>query len=130
MLTRNNSRPTTPIDYPDGLFVDAGEHTYYVRGGKRYRVYSKRALQSWAATPVRGSEQSLARIPRARTPLGFRDGTLIHNYADGKLYLISGNKRRHIKSPDVLRRLRIRESDAIVVSQQETDLHDEGDSIN
>lgn len=128
-MRRRNPRPTKPVDYPDGLFVDADEHTYYIRGGKRYRLYSKRCLESWSASVILGSEESLVNVPKARHPLGFRDGTLIHNYADGRLYLVSGNKRRHITSPDVLGRYGWKTGDAIIVSQQETDLHEEGEAL-
>lgn len=129
-MLNQSPRPTKPIDYPDGLFVDTESDTYYIRGGKRYRVYSKRALSSWSAKPVRGSDKSLSRIPRAKAPLGFRDGTLIHNYADGRLYLISGNKRRHITSPDVLGKFGWKHRDALLVSQQEADLHEEGEVLS
>jgi hypothetical protein len=129
LFKRQTEPPQVPIEYPDGVLVDSGEHVYYIRGGKRYRLYSDRAAGSWGIDPIRGSEQSLANYPRARAPLGFRDGTLIQNFSDGKLYVISGNKRRQVTSPDVLARFGWRERDALVVSDEETALHDEGERL-
>ena len=128
-LTKQKTRIDEPVDYPDGLMVDTGTNVYYLRGGKRYRVYSPRVLQSWSIQPVLGTEQSLKQIPKSKAPLGFRDGTLIHNIADGKMYLISKNRRRHITSPDVLHRFGWRRRDAITVSDTEANLHVEGDKI-
>ena len=130
MLFRPSPRPQKRVDYPDGVMVETECETYYIRGGKRYRLYSPRALSSWSIEPVRGSESSVAHIPKAKAPLGFRDGTLIHNYADGRLYIISGNKRRHITSPDALKRFGWTAGDAIIVSQKETELHAEGDVLS
>jgi len=129
MLRKPPPRPSKPIDYPDGVFVETESDVWYIRGGKRYRLYSPRVTASWRAEPIRGSEQSVSGIPRAKSPLGFRDGTLIHNYADGRLYLISGNRRRLIASPDVLDRFGWRATDAVLVSLQETELHDEGEVL-
>ena len=128
-LTKQKTRIDEPVDYPDGLMVDTGTNVYYLRGGKRYRVYSPRALESWSIQPVLGTEQSLKQIPKSKAPLGFRDGTLIHNIADGKIYLISKNRRRHITSPDVLQRFGWKRRDAITVSDDEANLHVEGDKI-
>lgn len=118
------------IDYPDGLMVDTGDGVYYVRGGRKYRVYSPRAVESWRLTPIKGSEQSLSGIPKAKSPLGFRDGTLIHNVADGRMYLISNNKRRQITSPDVFARFGWQVSDCMYVSDAETELHEKGAPIS
>jgi hypothetical protein len=61
--------------------------------------------------------------------LGFRDGTLIKNIADGKIYLISQNKRRHIVDPDVFNKYGLDRSNMIEVSESETNMHDLGDSL-
>jgi len=61
--------------------------------------------------------------------LGFRDGSLLYNVADGKIYLISENKRRHIISPDALELLGISPNDAVKVSDYEINLQELGESI-
>jgi len=115
-------------DYPDGLMFSYKSDTYYVKRGVRYRIYSPRVLKSWNL-PVISAGDDLLKIPVSKSPLGFRDGTLIHNYADGRLYLISAGKRRQITSPDVSKRFGWRRRDFLVVSNEEAELHDEGEPL-
>lgn len=122
-------RPTQRINYPDGMMVGTEKATYYIKGGKRYRAYNDRVVASWAIPVAFGSEASVAHIPKSRYPLGYRDAALVENMADGRLYLISSNKRRHITNPDVLVTLDIDISRVVVVSQAEIDLHDQGDDL-
>jgi hypothetical protein len=61
--------------------------------------------------------------------LGFRDGALIKNIADGKMYLISQNKRRHIVSPDSFTRYGLDRSRVIEVSDIETNMHELGENL-
>jgi hypothetical protein len=77
---------------------------------------------------VNATESSLAGIKLVGT-LGFRDGTLIKNIADGKIYLISQNKRRHIVSPDSFITYGLDRSKVIEVSEAETNMHEIGDNL-
>jgi hypothetical protein len=61
--------------------------------------------------------------------LGFRDGTLIKNIADGKMYLISQNKKRHIVDPDSFDRYGLNRKSVIEVSEAEANMHTTGDSL-
>jgi hypothetical protein len=61
--------------------------------------------------------------------LGFRDGTLIKNIADGKMYLVSQNKLRHIVDPDSFNRYGLDRSKAVEVSEAEVSAHDLGENI-
>ena len=61
--------------------------------------------------------------------IGFRDGSLIKNIADGKMYLISQNKRRHLVDPDSFDRYGLNRSEVIEVSQAETNMHDIGEEL-
>ena len=61
--------------------------------------------------------------------LGFRDGTLIKNIADGKIYLISQNKRRHIIDPDSFTKYGLDRSNIVEVSEAEVNMHDIGDNL-
>ena len=61
--------------------------------------------------------------------LGFRDGSLIKNIADGKMYLISQNKRRHIVDPDSFARYGLDRSVVIEVSETEVNMHDIGEDL-
>lgn len=119
-------RPTKPVDYPSGLLVETERATYYIKGTRRYRLFSRRVIDSWGLTPVRGSERSVGNLTLSKAPLGFRDGTLIHNIADGRLYLVSESKRRQIVSPDALERFGWSWDDAVMVSDDEANLHEKG----
>jgi hypothetical protein len=61
--------------------------------------------------------------------LGFRDGTLIKNLADGKMYLVSQNKLRHIVDPDSFNRYGLDRSKMIEVSDKEISAHDLGENL-
>jgi hypothetical protein len=61
--------------------------------------------------------------------LGFRDGTLIKNIADGKMYLISQNKKRHVVDPDSFIRYGLDRSSIIEVSDMEANAHDIGENL-
>jgi hypothetical protein len=54
---------------------------------------------------------------------------LIKNIADGKLYLISQNKKRHIVDPDTFIKYGLDRSKVIEVSEAEANMHDIGESL-
>lgn len=116
-----------PTELPSGTAVETttGEF-FYIKGGKKYRVPSKRVWDSWNFNHViKATPWAVAEIP-AGGKLGFRESSLIRNIADGKYYVISENKRRHIKSPDVFTRLGYDKSKAIPASDAEVNMHTEG----
>lgn len=115
-------------NFPSGLAVKTNKGTYWIKDGKKYRLVSNRAEQSWLFTTVNATEASLANIKLAGT-LGFRDGTLIKNIADGKIYLISQNKRRHIVDPDTFSRYGLDRSKIIEVSESEVNIHSLGETL-
>jgi len=51
---------------------------------------------------------------------------LIHDISDGRIYLVSDSKRRHIVDPDVLEWL---DSEIIKVGQKEIFVHPEGEKL-
>lgn len=120
-------RPTEPLSYPSDIFVETETNIYFVRGGTKFKVFSDRVWKSWNTPAVRGSEIALSKYILGGS-LGFRNGTLINNYADGKIYLISGNKRRLLSSPDVYEKYGLAKN-WIEVSQSEVNLHDEGEPL-
>jgi hypothetical protein len=115
--------------YPiSGLFYVTEKGTFYVKALKRYKVFSDRCFQSWSVKPIYSSFDQISHIPYAGV-LGFRDGTIIHNLADGKIYVVSDNKRLHIKDPDSFPDGWIRDN-MITVNEQEANLHKDGQEIN
>ena len=111
---------------PNGLIAHTPKGYFYVKGKKRFKFVSDRARISWSLPVVETLEENLAGIVVFGS-LGFRDGTLIRDISDNRLYLISDNKRRHITNPDVLLWLK---SSIIEVSHNEVLAHDEGDPLH
>jgi hypothetical protein len=58
--------------------------------------------------------------------IGFRDGSLVKDISDGKIYLISDSKRRHIIDPDVLEWMG---TEVLTIGQKELFVHPEGDKL-
>jgi hypothetical protein len=55
---------------------------------------------------------------------------LIYNWGDGKIYLISQNKRRQITSPDALLKYGIDRGKMIEVSAEEAELQNIGEVLS
>ena len=126
-LAQNNR--LNGLAYPiSGLFYRTEKGYFYIRSNKRYKVYSERCFNSWNADPIDTEFKNISGIPYAGV-LGFRDGTIIHNLADGKIYIVSDNKRLHIKTPNAFPDGWI-ESKKFIISESELDLHTEGVAIS
>lgn len=123
--------PKTPQVYPEGVFVRTSKSSYYIGGpNKRLVFVSDRVLQSWSPQRViETTEEALSKY-RVSSKMIFRTGSLIKDVSDGKLYLISGALKRHITSPDVLTKIGAVESDAILVSNTEVNLHEDGEPLS
>ena len=119
---------SSPTNFPSGLAVKTDKATYWIKDGKKYRLISDRAADSWSFPTVNALESALSGFKLAGK-LGFRDGTLIKNISDGKMYLISQNKRRHITSPDVFNCFGLDRSKLIEVGEEEVNMHDLGENL-
>lgn len=125
------SLPREPVDFPAGIAVRTEKGVYKIHtDGKRYRIPTQRVLDSWSFPfVVDASEASLANYPVAVSKIGFRDGTLLNNIADGRLYLVSAGRLRHVVDPSVLERMGINHLMATVVSEAEINLMRQGEAI-
>jgi len=119
---------SVPTNFPSGIAVKTDKGTYWIKDNKRYKLISERASESWLFTIVNATESSLTNI-KLVGKLGFRDGTLIKNIADGKIYLVSQNKRRHIVDPDSFNKYGLDRSKVIEVSESEINIHDLGENL-
>lgn len=119
---------SNPTNFPSGLAVKTDKATYWIKDGKRYKLISDRAAKSWSFTTVNATEAALSGI-KLMGKLGFRDGSLIKNIADGKMYLVSQNKLRHIVDPDIFDRYGLDRSNLIEVSETEINAHDIGETL-
>lgn len=123
-------KPKNPVafraNWPDGTFLITESNTYFIKAGKKFRLFSPRVFTSWKAVAIPVTEDAVKHI-RPGGVLGFRDATLIKDISDGRIYLIAGSKRRHVTNPDVLDLL---DYPVLVVSHEETILHEEGQELN
>lgn len=117
-----------PTNFPSGIAVKTEKSTYWIKDGKRYRLISDRAAKSWMFPTVLATENALASFKLAGK-LGFRDGTLIKNISDGRIYLVSQNKKRHITSPDVFEKYGLDRSLILEVSEEEANMHEQGENL-
>jgi hypothetical protein len=112
-------------DVPSGLIAETEKGFFYIKGKKRFKFVSERAMQTWDLPVVKTLESKLAGFPIMGT-LGLRDGTLAKDISDSKIYLISDSKKRHIVNPDVLLWIN---SSIIEVSQKDILIHTDGDPL-
>jgi hypothetical protein len=119
---------TSPTNFPSGIAVRTDKATYWIKDGKRYKLISDRAASSWSFTTVNAAESALSNI-KLVGKLGFRDGALIKNIADGKMYLLSQNKLRHIKDPDVFSKYGLDRSKVVEVAEYEIKAHELGEDL-
>jgi len=127
-----NSQPalviSVPTNFPSGIAVHTDKATYWIKDGKRFKLISDRASKSWSFTTVNATEGALS-LMKLAGKLGFRDGTLIKNISDGRIYLVSQNKLRHIVDPDVFTKYGLDRAKLIEVSEAEIKAHDLGDDL-
>ena len=69
---------SSPTSFPSGIAVRTEKNVYWIKDGKRFRLISERATESWAFTIVHATEAALSGS-KVVGKLGFRDGTLIKN---------------------------------------------------
>ena len=125
------SLPSKPVVYPVGSFIETEAGYFYISGpNKRFRFLSKRVIDSWAPHRIIETTEAAVVNYRIAAKMGFRNGSLIHNIADGRMYLVEASKRRPITSPDVLDRVGAVRSDIVSVSLAEINLHEIGVELN
>jgi hypothetical protein len=112
-----------PIIPPNGISLEIGSNKYLIKRGKRYKFYSERVFDSWGLYAIPVTESNL---PLAGT-LGFRDGTLIQNMKDGKIYLISDAQKRQVTRPP--EDYGFDWGQVILASNDEIELHLDGEDI-
>ena len=128
---RSKNLPTYPVVYPLGTYLKTEAGYFYISGPtKRLRIISERVLNSWCPLRVVETTEAAVKNYKVWAKLSFRNGSLIHNIADGKIYLVEGTKRRHIVSPEALERIGATTSDVVSVSLTEINLQEQGDDLS
>jgi hypothetical protein len=132
MWFKKKSGPTTiqeKTDFPYMTFVHTESGWFLIKEKTRVRVTTQRILDSWSVNVVEAAESAVKHYP-ITGKLGFRDGTLINNMGDGKIYLVSQNMRRQITSPDAFEKYGLDRSKMIWVSDDEAKLQKIGEVLN
>lgn len=129
--------PTSPTEYPVGSFVKTEKGYFYiVFKVKRYRLTSERVLKSWSPPRVVETTEAAVSKYRIAAKMKFRNGSLIWNIADGRIYLVENGKRRWLKNPDSFYLVGLDPADLKWnweriqhVSQDEINLHEQGEDF-
>lgn len=116
-------------DFPQGAVVHTESGYYFINGKTKKPIRNKRVLDSWSFPLIIESQDLALRSFITAPPLGYRDGTLIRDISDGKVYLISRQLRRQIVDPSALEMLGKKVSDAIWAAHVEVVIHDEGNDL-
>ncbi len=128
--TSQKSLPSDNVEYPVGSYVKSpAGYFYIVSSNKRYRFTTDRVLDSWKPLRVILTSDKALEKYRIAAKMKFRNGSLIHNISDGRIYLIEQGKRRHIVNPDVLEQIGATKKDVVLVSLDEIKLHEIGEEL-
>lgn len=124
--------PSQPVKYPIGTFVWTERGFFYIQNTRRLKV-SERVLMSWNPRHVVKSSEAAVAGYRINGNLMFRNGTLIEDISESKVYLIEDALKRQIVCPDVYELLGIRYEDRynhiIVASSTEAAMHKLGSEL-
>jgi hypothetical protein len=138
MFRRSQKALTTATTrYPNGTFIETEKGFFYILNPtKRYRIISQRVLNSWNPHRVVKTTEAAVSKYRISAKLKFRNGSLIWNISDGKIYLIEDGKRRWLKNPDWFNILGLDPTDLKFnmskiqhVSADEISLHELGEDL-
>lgn len=124
MFKKNTIKQHNPL-VPSGLIANTESGYFYIKSGKKFKFISERAMRSWNLKIISTKDYVISSY-KVGGILGFRDGTLVQDISDGKIYLISDSKRRHVIDPDVLEWL---DSEIVKIGQKELFVHPEGDKL-
>lgn len=127
--TTKTTKPFTPVN---GMAVEFDGVKYLVKRSRTDRsrsilmkFFSDRTFESWSLVAIPIEKKWVAGWGIAG-PVGFRDGTLIQNFVDGRIYLISDSRRRLVTDPDLLDSFGL---DVVLVSEAEANIHEDGEQI-
>ncbi len=119
--------------YPDGslLQVHGEPGVYLIQDGKK-RAFTSRTALVTRYDPSRIIQVSLSDIDAYENgqPFKFANYSLVRSAQSGRVFLIDGNERRYIESPEVFRKIGFNPEEIIVVNESELSPYDFGTNIN
>lgn len=129
--TRSEARRVIS-SYPPSSFLKTEKGYFFVFSDtKRYRAISTRVLDSYSPPRIIETTEADPAVMKLRisSKLKFRNGSLIYLHQTGSIYLIVGGEKRRISNPIILENLGAKPSDAVWVTPEEANLHDDGEDI-
>lgn len=115
-----------PKDYINGFIYKIYDEFYLIKNDKSYQLPTQRIRESWGLPVIELAPTQGLPAPVAGHA-GFRDGTLIQNAKDGRIYVISGAKKRLVTVP--LGDYGLDISQIVEVSDSELQIHADGEDI-
>lgn len=122
-------KPFIPVN---GMAVEFDGVRYLVKRSAKDRsksvlmkFFSDRTFDSWSLVAIPIDKKWVTGWAIAG-PVGFRDGTLIQNIVDGRIYIISDSKKRLITDPDLIDSYGL---EIMLVSEAETNIHEDGEPL-
>ena len=120
-------------NYPDGslLQVQGEQGVYLIQNGKKRAFLSRTALVS-RFDPSRIIQVSKSELDAYEDgqPIKFANYSLVRSLETGRTFLIDGDTRRYIESPEVFRKIGFNPEEIIVVSEEELAPYAWGTNIN
>lgn len=108
--------------------IDTDEYYMIWSQFTRKKFISKRAFESWGRKAIIVNKQNIANY-QLSGQLGFRSGSIIEYFGDGKKYYVSDDILHEITSPDFFDILGYDINDCVKVSLNEINFHKIGDQI-
>lgn len=120
-------RPLLDTLPPSGIFIRTpGGGLYFVRNGQALAV-SEIAFSTWNARAIGVTEMAFRALEHGGR-IGFRDGTLVRDFGDGTIYLISNSRKRQITDPRIYEQLG-GDAECLVVPSEYLKIHKEGEPL-
>ncbi len=120
-------------NYPDGSLLQAqGENgVYLIKNGKKRPILSKSALVSrFDASRIILVSPTDLDLYEEGDPIKFANYSLIRSQQTGRVFLIDGDQRRYIESPEVFRKIGFNPEEIEVVDESELTPYGFGPNIN
>lgn len=125
----NYQPPEEPTRYPDGVCVVTESGRYYLKGVTKYKIKSDTVFKSWDFPVVlESTDAAISQYQPSLRRLGFRDGTLIRDIYDQRLYIIADGLRVPVTSVDMYKLLDIDNRKIPYVSHEDVIFHKEKES--
>lgn len=122
--------PQGPFKYPSGTVVNTESGQYYLKGLVKYKIKSRSVFNSWNfPLVVDSTDEAISKYRPSLKRLGFRDGTIIRDIYDGRLYVIANSKRVQISSVEAGEALGIEGLPNNYVSHEDVLFHSDGGEI-